>query len=367
METYITGLVPILKNTIMITSFVLVMMLIIEFLNVKSRGNWAKHLKGSPFLQLIFAAFMGVIPGCLGAYTVVSLYAHGIVKFAALVTVMIATSGDEAFIMFSLIPEAALWLNGIIFIIAIAVGWLLMIFGKRFDFFCVPAGHLEIHEHEIEKIVIKPKSIWHNLKNMSFTRALLIGGIVLFLFAMLSGAIGHDHENFSLINGKIQKELVDTDHHHFDWVKATFFLISAIALFIFLTSSDHFLEDHLWGHVIKKHFLKILLWTLGALLFIHSLDQFYDVTDWVSNNLWLILLIAVVIGIIPESGPHIVFVMLFVQGTIPFSILLASSIVQDGHGALPLLAESRKSFIVMKAINVAVGLIAGGIGLLVGF
>ena len=83
METFIASLIPIIKQSIMITSFVLVMMLIIELLNVKSRGNWAKHLKNSPFLQLVFAAFMGIIPGCLGAYTVVSLYAHGIVKFAA--------------------------------------------------------------------------------------------------------------------------------------------------------------------------------------------------------------------------------------------------------------------------------------------
>ncbi len=367
METFLSSLVPIIKQAIMITSFVMVMMLIIEFLNVKSKGHWAKHLKNSPFLQLVFAAFMGVIPGCLGAYTVVSLYAHGIVKFAALVTVMIATSGDEAFVMFSVIPEAALWLNGIIFVIAILVGWLLMTFGKRFEFFCVPPGHMVIHEHEVETALIKPRSIWQNLKNMTFTRALLIGGIVLFLFALVSGVFGHDHASFSIVDGQIHKDLEEVGHHEVDWVKLTFILISLVALFIFTLSSDHFLEDHLWGHVIKKHFLKILLWTLGALLLVNILDQFYDVNVWISDNLWLILVAAVLIGIIPESGPHFIFIILFFQGMIPFSILLASSIVQDGHGALPLLAESRKSFFVMKAINVGVGLLAGVIGLLVGF
>lgn len=367
MEIFIVSLLPIIKQSIMITSFVLVMMLLIEFLNVKSRGHWAKHLKGSPFLQLVFAAFMGIIPGCLGAYTVVSLYAHGIVKFAALVTVMIATSGDEAFIMFSIIPEAALWINGIIFLIAILVGWLLMVFGKRFEFFCVSPGHMVIHEHEVETAVLKPRSIWQNLRNITFTRALLISGIVLFLFALLSGVMGHEHASFSIVDGLIHKDIADTEHHHFNWIKATFLLMSVCALVIFLVSSDHFLEEHLWAHVVKKHFLKILLWTFAALLFVSALDQFYDVNDWISENLWLILILAVVIGIIPESGPHFIFIMLFFQGMIPFSILLASSIVQDGHGALPLLAESRKSFLVMKGINIAVGLIAGGIGLLVGF
>jgi hypothetical protein len=76
---------------------------------------------------------------------------------------------------------------------------------------------------------------------------------------------------------------------------------------------------------------------------------------------------AVLIGFIPESGPHLIFVALFFNGIIPFSILLANSIVQDGHGALPLLAESRKNFIYMKLISGAAGLITGLIGLGVGF
>jgi len=367
MKAYLYDLIPLFHQTIMITSFVLVMMLIIEFLNVKSRGNWAKHLQGSPLLQLIFAAFMGVIPGCLGAYTVVSLYAHGIVKFAALVTVMIATSGDEAFLMFSVIPKTALVLNVVIFVIAVVVGWLLMQFGKRFEFFCVAPGHMVIHEHEVERVKMHPRDILTNLRNITFTRALLVGGILLFLFAFLSGSLGHDHGSFAIVNGQIQKELADTDHHHFNWIGATYIIISLSALLIFLMASDHFLEEHLWGHVIKKHFLKIFLWTFGALVLVHGLEQFYDIKNWVTDNLWLILILAVVIGIIPESGPHFVFIILFFQGFIPFSVLLASSIVQDGHGALPLLAESRRSFFVMKAINVAVGLVAGGIGLLVGF
>ncbi len=50
-----------------------------------------------------------------------------------------------------------------------------------------------------------------------------------------------------------------------------------------------------------------------------------------------------------------------------FSILLASSIVQDGHGMLPLLAESKKGFLTVKAINMVLGAIVGIIGLLLGF
>jgi len=54
-----------------------------------------------------------------------------------------------------------------------------------------------------------------------------------------------------------------------------------------------------------------------------------------------------------------IFVTLFAEGAIPFGILLASSIVQDGHGMLPLLAESKKGFVSVKIINLSIGLFVG--------
>jgi hypothetical protein len=52
----------------------------------------------------------------------------------------------------------------------------------------------------------------------------------------------------------------------------------------------------------------------------------------------------------------------YAEHALPFSIFLASSIVQDGHGMLPLLAESRMDFLKVKSINFLVGLLAGLIG-----
>ncbi len=41
--------------------------------------------------------------------------------------------------------------------------------------------------------------------------------------------------------------------------------------------------------------------------------------------------------------------------------------VQDGHGMLPMLADSRREFVVIKAINFAVGLVIGAAALAVGY
>jgi len=152
-----------------------------------------------------------------------------------------------------------------------------------------------------------------------------------------------------------------------DWRRITFAIVSLVGIFIIGTVPDHFLKEHLWGHTIKKHLGKIFIWTFAAFFLIEILLPYLDLDHWLESNLWIVLTVALLIGIIPQSGPNIVFITLFAGGYIPFSILLANSIVQDGHGALPLLAESRKSFIYMKAINVGVGLLIGGAGLLFGY
>ena len=116
-------IVGVIKHAVMITSFVLMMMLLIEYINVQTRGEWQKSLKKSRFGQYVLAASLGVAPGCLGAFAVVSLYSHKMVSFGALVAVMIATSGDEAFVMLSMFPQTAIWINVILFVIAIVVAF----------------------------------------------------------------------------------------------------------------------------------------------------------------------------------------------------------------------------------------------------
>jgi len=67
------------------------------------------------------------------------------------------------------------------------------------------------------------------------------------------------------------------------------------------------------------------------------------------------------LGIIPESGPHMIFVMMYAAGLIPFSVLFVSSFVQDGHGMLPLFAVSLRDSLRVKAFNLGFGLAVGGI------
>ena len=255
---------------------------------------------------------------------------------------MISTFGDEAFVMFAMMPEKAFLLSLIVFAVAIITGFLIQFSAKYFSKKEEAAFGFEYHDEEKKCNCFPRGELIAQLKSMGWERVLLITGLLLFSFFLLIGKLGGQDWN---------------------WKRITFLIGSLLVLFIVSTVPEHFIKEHLWGHVIKKHLLRIFLWTFGAFVLIHFLEGYLDIEQWVSNNLIMMLLIAVLIGIIPESGPHLIFLTLFVNGTIPFSIVVASSIVQDGHGALPLLAESRKSFIYMKIINILVGFIVGFIGI----
>lgn len=329
----------------MISGFVFIMMVLIEFVNVQSQNFWQKHLTNSHWKQYLFAALLGAIPGCLGAYSIVALYAHRLVSFGALVTTMIATSGDEAFVMFAMIPQKALLLTAIIFVVGILAGILT-------DKFYKPTGALkEIENHEmpihidVECICFSTKQFIQNLLHPSLYRLSVIVIII------------------SLIIGVSTGILFDEDSL---WMKITLLSSFAFALFVTISVPNHFLEEHIWNHIIKKHIPRIFLWIFGILIVMHFLMLYIDVDNWINDNMFIILLIAILVGIIPESGPHLIFLTLFVSGTIPFSILLASSISQDGHGMLPLFAESKRSFFNVKLINIFFAFLIGSLGLLLG-
>ena len=352
-------LTEVFRNTLMITSFVIVIMLIIELLNVFTHGSWSHWLSHNKPIQVFIAALLGLIPGCFGGFAVVGMWTHGAISFGALVAAMISSVGDEAFVMIVQMPEKALFLFGILFIISIVFGLIIDKLGikvKRPDYM---NNHLIVHEHEQISLKESFREWKINFKQPSFTRILLITGVGLFIIAMLFGFFEHEHEHVEV--GQLRMPFEES------WFNSIFVGLAFIVLFTFLFVSDHFLEEHLWKHIIKQHVPKIALWTFGALLFIAFFVNSAEMLVWVKDNPLLIILIAVLVGIIPESGPHLVFVTLFVSGGIPFSVLLANSITQDGHSSLPLLAESKNGFLITKLINVIIGLIAGYSGFLLGF
>ena len=273
-------IVETLLETLKILIIVFVLMVIVEFFELKYRDKIKKRITKKPLTQYGLSSLLGVTPGCFGAFFIVSSYTHGIVGFGALVAVMIATAGDEAFIMLAKIPGTALLIFFICFVLGIIAGFL------------------------ADKLVKKMKL-------------------------------------------KISKPCEIKLHKKEELHGKSFF--------------NHFLKEHVYGHIIKEHIPRLFLWLFFTMLLINFLMLRFNLASILPQNKLALILIAALVGIIPVSGPHIIFVLLFAQGVIPFSVLLVSSIVQDGHGLLPLLSYSIKDTFYVKIFNVLFGL---GVGLI---
>ena len=332
----------VIGQSLNITGFVFVMMLLIDYLNVNTRGLQKGRLVRNRWGQYLVAVLLGATPGCLGAFLVVGMYTHRVVSMGALVAAMIATSGDEAFVMFALIPKQAVILSLVLAVLGILAGILTDRFHRESFNQC---DELTVHDDEQCQCFAHGR-ILSQLKEMSLAR-----GALLLLLAAILAAVGGGYLGPGTWN----------------WIRITILALTTLSIWIVGTVPEHFLEEHLWNHVAKKHLPRVFAWTFGALLLMYLLADFLNMDEFMRDGQWMVLLTATLIGLVPESGPHLVFLTLYSKGFVPFSILLASSIVQDGHGMLPLLAHSRRDFLYVKAINFTVGLGVGALALFLGY
>ncbi len=270
------GFIPILIESITITSIIFVLMIIVELLELKYSSKLKKYLTGNFLIQNITSTLLGATPGCAGVYVVDSLYMAGIVGFGSIVAATVTTFGDEAFFIFAKSPKVALILVSITIVLGIIAGYL-----ARFT-------------EKVLKLKFKPScSIEHH----------------------------HGHE----------------DKMHL----------------------KHFFSAHIWTHIFKKHIWKMFLWIVVSLLLIAFLNEHIHLTEFLKDHQLETMLIAAIVGLLPISGPNIFFITLYLNGDVNFSILLVSSIVQDGHGLLPILGYSLEDAFKIKLFNIIYGLSIG--------
>lgn len=267
----------VVQQTLQVTLLVFFMMTLVDVINVWTRGKLASILKhGRQWRQYVIASFIGAAPGCVGAFTNVSLYIHGMISFGALAGAMAAVSGDEAFVMLAMFPQTAVLLFAMLFVFGILLGWMTDLIVKKWKIeTCKDCEVPQFHPTQ---------------------------------------------EGFA-----------------------------------------HYLKDHVWNHIVKRHLWRTLLWTFAALLVVEVGMHDWHLEKLTSQYGILLLFAGALLGLVPESGPHLIFVTMFANGLIPFSVLFTSSVVQDGHGMLPMLSYSVRDSMMIKAFNMTFGI---GIGLL---
>lgn len=267
-------ILDILKESVILTVVVVGLMMVVEVINFYSEGKIGAFAGRTKKWQSLVAGILGATPGCIGGYVSVSMYTKGVFSFGALMSMMVATTGDEAFLMLAMIPKQAVIIILALMVLGIATGLV------------------------VDRLTDGPEPTLAPIDKE-----------------------GHCHA-----------------HHHKDSPHTT--LKSRLL--------------HTAGHA-----LKVFLWTFGIMMVVGLLQQRVDIESWISGNTALMVLLAALIGLIPQSGPHMIFVTMFASGLVPLPVLLASCVSQDGHAGLPLIAETKKSFFIAKGIKLAMALVIG--------
>ncbi len=280
-------------ETLKIGAIILSLMIILEYLEIRYNNNLKQFFEKKNLIKLSLSSLFGIFPGCIGTFAVDSFYMSGIVGFGAINSVLIATSGDEAFAIIGMLFKK----NS-----HITFSSVVLLFSSLF-FLGIIGGYTALFYKKLLRIKLNSKC-----------------------------EIIHKEE----IEGKAPHPL-------------------------------HFFREHVINHIVKKHFLTLIAWLFVSIFFISAIDSVFNLKEIVTHNKALLLVIGAAVGILPVSGPNLLFVSLFSQGLIPFSVLLTNSIIQDGHGSLPLLSFSVTDTIKIKIFNIIFGLLVGGILMLSGF
>jgi hypothetical protein len=351
-----------------VTILIVMLMIITEFINLQLNRTKRLLKPLHPLAQIVLAALIGLIPGCVGIFIVISLFTHGKLSTAALLAACITALGDEAFFMFAFVPCQTLYIIAIIFALAVAAGIVFHLFFRSKHIFQsqVRPSCVETFDHHCTR---EHTHIYRKGKVWLF-KSLCCAVLAVFIIGALAGLL-YDSPYFcgyfSFLPHAIHFHS-EIEHHHtgHSWENIVFAVLAGATSVLILCSDHHFFEEHILKHIFRKHLPKILVWVAAVMLLIAVLMYFVDVSSFVqyAYGKYFLLLTALLIGLIPQSGPHLIILFFYINGFVPFTTLLANSIVQEGHGGLALIASNPQKLIRIKIIKLGLASIIGLAGLL---
>ncbi|MCG7542719.1 putative manganese transporter [Pseudoalteromonas sp. MM17-2] len=298
-----------------------------------------------PKFEVLFAAFLGALPGCGGAIIVVTQFTRGQVSFGAVVAVLSATMGDAAFLLLAASPFDALLVLAISLVAGTLMGTLVNKIHADIEFHHKKPDPDVLQGKPASPLLMATKQIWiwtlpllllvalvlaFNIEPATLFQGadtmVLYGSSVLAVASMLVWALTKNEGNYQSIacedcppepESATLKAIQDT-HFITVWVVAAFITFELVS-------------------------------TLAGL----------DLAVWFNQYALWTPLIAALIGLIPGCGPQIVVTGLYLQGGLPFSALLANAISNDGDALFPAIALSPKAAFIATVYTLIPALVLG--------
>lgn len=313
----------------------------------------------APIYQITVAAILGALPGCGGAIIVVSQYAAGRVGFAALVTVLVATMGDAAFLLLAKAPAA----GALVIIMGVVVGifsGLVVNYLHSPDFFKKP--HVKIKTKNCYQLPNYTPSIcwlWVVILMLAFPLTVLSSFQV---DSPVFSLLGYQLDSTLLLG--VTGALVCVCLWSILPLKTTYRGIVAedqVALNQQESQSSVTKNNtQILSRVIHDTNF-IMVWVLLAFLAFELLVHYTGVELALLFNsaVWVAPLIGVIVGFLPGCGPQIIIASLYLQGIAPLSTLLANAISNDGDALFPAIALAPKAALLATLYSAIPALLVG--------
>ena len=354
-----------------VTVFVAAMVLLFSWLQYATAGRFVDWIRANRRLQPVIGAIMGITPGCGGAIVMMPLYARGYVTYGTVISTLIATLGDAAFVLIggaianpSLIGPVVM-----VHVISLVVG---IIWGLGVDALGItpssPLGRFgsnapvsslpdndptedfdvrdDLPREEPEgfayKVVHQGYLVWWGVTGI---------GLIFAILLLVWGATGGGPE-LDLEDGGMNLDPF-TLGGFVSWIGLLGTILS-IAIFaaqrsIFRDDSEASIGDKLESlrettiHAAQETSFVTFWVVIAYLVFEFSmLLGGFDETRLAAYGAGIgAILVAAAVGLIPGCGPQIIVMTSYIEGILGFPGLVSNAISQDGDALFPLLVRHR--------------------------
>jgi hypothetical protein len=308
-----------------------------RFLEMDLGEAMERNLRWQPAI----ASLLGALPGCGGAIIVVTQYTRGYASFGALVSVLVATMGDAAFLLIAREPATGLLVMGISLVAGTLCGMLIDLLHGR-DFMRAAKTDADgAADINLRTGFIPPwaTSLWLALLGPGLVMGLLMAfqvdidavtgiegltigfGFAGASFALLLWALSGNGNSHILVSaatkGVGERVVIDTNFVT-AWVVMAF-LGYEMSVYAFGTDVSVLFQS--WAPVMP--------------------------------------LVGILVGFVPGCGPQIVVTSLYLAGAIPLSAQLSNAIANDGDALFPAIALAPRAALVATIYSAIPAFIVG--------
>ncbi len=382
---------------IQVGAFVGITLLFFGYIDYITHGGFLNGFKKHKHLQVLFGSLLGLTPGCGGAIMVMPLYLKGHASFGTVVATLISTMGDAAFVLLISDPLSLGWVLLISFPIALITGYAVDYFniGEKF----APIYTEEQLEHDNwqfrpeqtefpdESIILQKQINLEHQSVISEKKTIHIPNLPKALYVFRHSIAYYIFWTILILSfplGIMNLMQIDFDtvfpikNLSIIGVVGTLFSVIYTLICRKFLADDSLPEERSKLVSLKETFIHnaeetafVIMWVFIALFAyesaVHLIGGEEVIASFMEKTGYSVVLVALLVGLIPGCGPHIILATMFIQGLLPFSALITNAICTDGDALFPILAMDKKASIWATIFGIIPAFIVGTVFYILGF